>query len=67
MNLIQHLKDHFLQVAEKIISFLEGGIDYPTFQQELKKELNKLGQNICREVLEAADQYLKENRRECKG
>ena len=67
MNLIQHLKDHFLQVAEKIISFLEGGIDYPTFQQELKKELNKLGQNICREVLEAADQYLKENRRERKG
>ncbi|MGB9826094.1 MAG: UPF0236 family transposase-like protein, partial [Desulfofundulus sp.] len=67
MNIIQHIRDHFLQVAENLLELLEKGIDYPSFEQRLRTELNELGKKICRDVLEACDQYLKQNRVERPG
>lgn len=67
MELVPHLLKMFLQVGEKILDVLEDGLDYPSFEQELERELNELGKDICREVLEATDAWLKENPRERKG
>lgn len=67
MSFIQHLWESFLQVAENIFTLLEEGISYPEFQRKLKENLNKLGQKICREVLELHDKYLRENRDERRG
>lgn len=50
-----------------IIKELEQGIDYPRFQLKLQDTLNELGKNICREVLEAADKYVRQNKKERKG
>mgnify|MGYP000907000181 FL=1 len=68
MELVSHLLEVFLHVVgEKVLDLLEDELDYPSFQQELERELNELGKNICREVLEGADAWLKQNPRERKG
>lgn len=67
MELIQHLFEEFLQVAEKVLDLLDGEMDYPSFQLELKKELDNTGKMICREVLEGADAWLKANPKERKN
>ena len=67
MELIQRLREVFLRVAERVLDLLDGDVDYPTFQQELAKQLNDCGVSICREVLEGADMWIKENHRERKG
>ncbi|SHF49226.1 hypothetical protein SAMN02745218_02407, partial [Desulfofundulus australicus DSM 11792] len=60
MKIIQHVYNSFLQVATLIFEKLEKGIDYPRFQLELQDVLNELGRNICKEVLEAADDYVRQ-------
>lgn len=67
MELVSHLLEMFLHVGEKVLDLLEDELDYPSFQQELERELNELGKDICREVLEGADAWLKQNPRERKG
>ena len=67
MELIQHLFEEFLQVAEKVLDLLDGEMDYPSFQLELRKELDNTGKMICREVLEGADARLKANPKERKN
>ena len=67
MELIQHLAKMFLQVGEKVLDMLEGNCDYPTFQRDLEKQLNELGRDICREVMESTDTWLKDNPKERKG
>lgn len=46
---------------------LEGDWDYSSFQLELESSLNELGKEICREVMESTDAWLKENPHERKG
>lgn len=67
MEIFQHLMSSFLQVGEKILDSIENGIDYARFQLELQEELNKLGKEICREVLEAMDEFIKKHPGERKG
>jgi len=59
MELIQRLREVFLQVAERVLDLLDGDVDYSTFQQELAKQLNDCDVSICREVLESADMWIK--------
>jgi len=67
MQLIQHIFHTFLSIAEKVLDACENGVDYSQFQRELQEKFNKLGCEICREVLEAHDQYLLRNRSQRKG
>lgn len=64
MDIIQQIKDNFLQTAELVLEQLEQGVNYTEFQQKLMERLNNMGAEICRTVLEASDQYLKENKQE---
>lgn len=64
MKVIQHTFASFLQVAEMILTELDKGINYPRFQLKLQDALNELGKTICREVLEASDEYLRQHKEE---
>jgi len=61
VEIIQHTLNAFLQVAELVLGELEHGIDYPRFQLKLQDTLNELGQKVCCEVLQAADDYVRQN------
>jgi hypothetical protein len=67
MKMVQHIAKMFLQVGEKVLDMLEGDWDYSAFQLDLEKLLNGLGKDICREVMENADEWYRENPKERKG
>lgn len=67
MEMIQHLGVMFLQVGEKVLDILDGNWDYSSFQLDLEKLLNDFGKEICREVMEGADEWLRQHPRERKG
>ncbi|ACB84735.1 ISLre2-like element ISNth2 family transposase [Natranaerobius thermophilus] len=67
MEIIQLVEEKILQVSEKVLNVLDGEIEYDTFTKLLKEELDGLGSDILKEVLEALDAQIKENRRDRKG
>ncbi len=67
MNIVQHAWEKFQGVCTLIADVLEKKVDYLTFLEQLKKALDGLGCQIIREVLEAADTYLREHREERPG
>ncbi len=67
MNIIYHSLKRFQGVLEAIYHHLEGEMDFLTFQETLRKELNQLGKDILIDVLEAKDQYIWEHKEERKG
>ena len=67
MDIIQHVLQAFLQVAENVLDVLEGEATFPSFELKLREELDELGRNICTEVMEATDKWLKDNPKERKG
>ncbi len=46
-ELIQHLFEELLQVAEKVLDLPDGEMDYPSFQLKLRKTLDNMGRMIC--------------------
>lgn len=67
MEIVQHIFNTFLSIAEKVFDACENGVDYSKFQRELQQDFNRLGCEICREVLEAGDANILKNRSERKG
>lgn len=61
MDVVRFVETKVLLVAEKILEVLEGGSDYLTFETKLKKELDGLGCEILKEVLEALDRKIRES------
>ena len=61
MDVVRLVESKFLSVAEKILEVLAGGSDYLTFEAKLKEELDSLGCEILKEVLEALEQKLHES------
>lgn len=61
MDVVRLVESKVLLVAERILEVLEGGSDYLTFEAKLKQELDSLGCEILREVLEALDRKLRES------
>ena len=61
MNIVRLVESKVLSVAEKVLEILEGNCDYRTFEAKLKKELDKLGCGILKEVLEALDRKYRES------
>ncbi len=62
MDIVRLVEMKFLSVAEKILKVLDGGVDYLTFETALKKELDDLGCEVLREVLEALERKLFESK-----
>ncbi|MEW6448998.1 MAG: ISLre2 family transposase [Bacillota bacterium] len=67
MQIVKQIWEKFQRVAELTFEVLENGIDFISFQEKLRRELDGLGQEILREVLEAKDAYLREHREERPG
>ncbi|ACX51520.1 protein of unknown function UPF0236 [Ammonifex degensii KC4] len=67
MQIVKQIWEKFQRVAELTFEVLENGIDFISFQEKLRRELDSLGQEILREVLEAKDAYLREHREERPG
>ncbi|MDN5347850.1 MAG: hypothetical protein PWP65_1414 [Clostridia bacterium] len=67
MNIVQNIVGKFQRVAEMILDVLEQRMDFISFEERLREELNELGREIIREVLEACDAYLRERREEREG
>jgi len=58
MDIVRLVEAKTLLVGEKILEVLEGGIDYLSFEAQLKRELDQLGCDLLKIVLEALDQKL---------
>ena len=56
MDIVRLVEKKILLVAEKIIAVLSEGTSYTNFEMELKKELDGLGCEILRTVLEALEE-----------
>lgn len=67
MQIVKQIWEKFQRVAKLTLEMLENGIDFMSFQEELRRELDGLGKEILREVLEAKDAYLREHREERPG
>lgn len=67
MEIVQQIWEKFHRLAELVLEELERGVDYASFQERLKEELNELARWILKEVLEAADGYLRQHREERPG
>lgn len=63
MDLIQHVWKRFLQVSEAVLDVIDDRLDYAAFELKLQEELNQLGKAICKVVLEAADDAIKQDRK----
>jgi hypothetical protein len=61
MDVVRLVESKVLSVVEKILEVLEGDSDYSTFEAKLKKELDGLGCEILKEVLEALDRKIRES------
>lgn len=56
MDVVRLVNEKFLLVARRILEILEGGVDYHTFEMDLKKELDGLGCEILGAVMKALEQ-----------
>lgn len=61
-GIVQVLWTRFLRVLEGVADALENGINFQQLQRAVRGELDSLGRDILRSVIEAAYQELRENR-----
>lgn len=61
MEVIQLLESKILPFSEKVLEFLAGGCSFPDFLIELKQDLDALGLDIAKVVLERLDEELRES------
>mgnify|MGYP001428705398 FL=1 len=66
-TLFQQTWKAFLQVMELVAELADGKCTYSEFQRRLKERLDELGRDVCRSVIEGADQRLREERKEREG
>ncbi len=67
MQIVQQLWTSFNRIVESVLDAMEKGLDYVSFEENLREQLNELGRVACKSVLEAADQRLVERREERPG
>lgn len=66
-EMFQYLWTSFLRVGEHVLDALEKGVNYQELQRKVHEELNGLGRDILRIVIEAADEHLRSNQSERRG
>jgi hypothetical protein len=67
MQIVQQMCTRFHGVVEVVLDAMETGLDYVSFQESLREQLNGLGREVCKLVLEEADRRLVECREERSG
>jgi hypothetical protein len=67
MQIVQQMWTRFHGIVESVLDAVDKGVDYVGFEKNLRKQLNELGREACKSVLEAADQRLVEHREERPG
>lgn len=67
MKIVQQMWAKFHGIVENVLDAMEKGLDYVSFQEGLREQLNGLGREVCKSVLEAEDQRLVECREERSG
>src|SRR5690606_23762372 len=60
MELLQRLRQRYLQFLQVVVDVLEGGTHYRDFEDRLRQELDALGRDIVKWVAEACDERLRE-------
>jgi hypothetical protein len=61
MDLVRLVEEKVLSVVEKIFGVLDGKTDYNSFELQLKKELDGLGCDLLKFVLETLEQKVEES------
>src|SRR5690606_28845258 len=61
MDLVRLVEEKVLSVVEKIFTVLDGKSDYHSFEHELKKELDGLGCDLVKFVIETLKQKIEED------
>jgi hypothetical protein len=59
MKVIRLVEAKILSVSEKFLEVLECGISFQDFEAQLKKELDQLGVDLLKDLLESLDQQLR--------
>jgi len=67
MQIVHQLWTRFNRIVESVLDAMEKGLDYVSFAENLREQLNELGREACKSVLEAADRRLVEHREERPG
>jgi hypothetical protein len=67
MQIVQQLWTRFSRIVESIFDAMEKGLDYVGFEEQLREQLNELGREACKSVLEATDRRFVEHREERPG
>lgn len=67
MQIVQQMWTSFHGIVENVLNAMETGADYVSFQETLREQLNGLGREVCKAVLEEADRRLVECREERSG
>jgi len=58
-ELLPRIWERFLHVGERVLDALNEGVDYQQLQRQVQEDLNGLGRDIMRAVIEASDQRLR--------
>ena len=58
MDVIRLVEAKFLSVAEKILEVLADGVDFVSFEDQLKKELDNLGCDLLKVVIEELEEQI---------
>jgi len=62
MDLVRLVEEKVLSVVEKVFKVFEEELDYQSFEAGLKKELDSLGCDILKILLEELDQQLRKDK-----
>lgn len=62
MEIVRLVEEKVLSVATKVLEVLEGEVSYQDFEVILKKELDGLGSDVLKVVLEELDREIKEDK-----
>lgn len=53
MQIVQQLWTSFNRIVESVLDAMEKGLDYVSFEENLREQLNELGRVACKSVLGA--------------
>src|SRR5690606_36341336 len=60
MELLQRLRERYLQFVQVVVDVVTAEVSYRDFEERLRQELDALGRDIVKWVVEASDEHLRE-------